>query len=395
VTLRRTLAAVFLAAAVPGGLAACGDGGGGDGDDDVLEPPMGIGDGPVLVDLSAPPPRQLSHMRLLEWDAAAETIRYNDRVVPYDLNTPLFSDYALTARATYIPDGEAATYDAEGVMAFPVGTVIVKTFYFADDFRTPGEDLRLIETRVLRHGEDGWEAWPYLWNDEQTEATLAVGGATMTIDFVDAQGQLQTSSYLVPQRNQCLSCHERNVGPGGSTVLTPIGPAARHLNRDYPYEGGVENQLTHLDAMGMLDGLPPMDDVPAAYDFAPIAAGGPDAIPDADVERAARDYLDINCAHCHDPNGAQGVTSQLFLNHDNEDAFRLGVCKRPGSAGEGTGGLFYNIVPGNPDESILVFRTETLEIGAMMPLLGRSLRDAHGAALVRRWVADMPPMDCE
>jgi hypothetical protein len=51
-------------------------------------------------------------------------------------------------------------------------------------------------------------------------------------------------------------------------------------------------------------------------------------------------------------------------------------------------------VPGDPDNSILVFRTETEVVGAMMPLIGRSLRHDTGAALLREWVAQMPPRDC-
>ncbi|MEM9072563.1 MAG: SO2930 family diheme c-type cytochrome [Myxococcota bacterium] len=359
-------------------LLSCGGGGGG------LS-------GPVEVDVSAPPPDRLSDMRLLRWDAASETIEYNDRVVPYDLNTALFSDFSLKARAIYLPEGEAMDYDAEVPFSFPVGSVIVKTFYFPADFREPDRNLELIETRVLRRTSAGWEAWPYIWNEEQSDATLRVGGDTREISFLDEAGEMQTSSYLVPQRNQCTSCHQRNVGEGGEAVLTPIGPAARHLNRDFAYLDGSENQLMRFASLGMLNGMPALGDVPAAY----AEATSVDDIPAADLDRAARDYLDINCAHCHDPLGTQGVTSQLFLNHDNDDAFRLGVCKRPGSAGEGNGGLTYDIVPGDPDDSILVFRVETTEIGAIMPLLGRSLQDTYGAALLRRWVAAMEPLDCE
>ncbi len=362
-------------------LLSCGDGGA----------PMSIEDGPVAIDLSERPPQRLSHMRLLQWNRETETLEYNSRVVPYDLNTPLFSDFSLKARAMYVPEGQALTYDANVPFVFPVGAVIVKTFYYPADFRDPDANLTLIETRVLRLTDDGWEAWPYIWNEAQTEAFLEVGGDTRAISFVDAAGATQTSNYLIPQRNQCGSCHSRNVGERMRATLTPIGPAARHLNRDFVYPSGSANQLEHLVELGMLNGMPTLSDVPQSY----AVVADPSAIPEEDVDRATRDYLDINCAHCHDPLGPQGVTSQLFLNHDNEDMFRLGVCKRPGSAGEGNGGLTYDIVPGDPDNSILVFRVETTEVGAMMPLLGRSLQDPYGAALVRRWVASMDPLDCE
>ena len=147
--------------------------------------------------------------------------------------------------------------------------------------------------------------------------------------------------------------------------------------------------------LGILSGLPALADIDASYDYRQVESLGAMNIPAEDVDRAARDYLDVNCSHCHDPLGPQGVTSQLFLNYDSEDPFRLGICKRPGSAGAGTGGHTYDLVPGNPDQSILFFRMETTEIGAMMPLIGRSLQDTQAVALIRRWIEAMPPQTCE
>jgi uncharacterized repeat protein (TIGR03806 family) len=353
-----------------------------------------ITDGPVQVDVEASPPERLSSMRLFEWSPEGGFV-YNGRVVPYDMNTPLFSDYALKERAIYVPEGAAATYDENGVFTFPVGTVIVKTFYFPADFRAPGEDLRLIETRVLMLTSEGWESWPYIWDEDQQDAHLAPSGETRAITFIDAEGVEQTSNYLVPQRNQCRSCHERAVGPGGENVQTPIGVRARSLNREHDYrDAGTRNQLEYLAELGMLDEMPSMDAVPAAFDFRRIEREGVASLTPAEVDRAARDYLDVNCAHCHDPSGVQGVTSQLFLNHDNTDTFRLGVCKRPGSAGEGTFGLDHDITPGHPDLSILYRRLETTRVGAMMPLVGRSLRHDPAAELIYSWIQAMPPAEC-
>jgi len=359
------------------------------------QPDAGVPDEPPTIDVEQPPPRLLSELNLLAWDRESEVVVYNDLAVPYELNTPLFSDYTAKSRAIFMPAGSSAAYDPNGVLDFPVGTVIVKTFIFADDLRTPDRDRTIIETRLLRRASSGWEAWPYIWNEDQTDADLKVGGKTLEVSFIDARGEPRTASYLVPQRNQCAKCHDRNVGPDQARILTPIGPEARHLNRDQAFADGVHNQLQYLADRGQLTGLPPLDEVPAAYDFRPVEQGGVDVVPDAELDRAARDYLDINCAYCHDPFGTNGVTSQLFLNHDSDDLFRLGVCKRPGSAGEGNGGLTYNIVPGDPDNSIMVFRVETVENGAIMPVLGRSIRHDVGAALVRRWVAAMDPVDCD
>ncbi len=344
--------------------------------------------GPVSVNLDGPPPAQLSATNLLVWDGTAFT--YNDRVVPYDLNTELFSDFALKDRAVYVPDGSSATYADNGVFDFPVGTVLVKTFSFPADFRAPTENITLVETRLLIRTAGGWQAWPYIWNEAQTDATLSPSGEVRTVTFLDAEGATQTSNYLIPQRNQCQSCHELK-DEADDTFITPIGPSARNLHRSLD---GV-NQLTAWTDAGILTGLPAVDSIEAATDFRPIAQDGIAGLDAAQIEAAARDYLDVNCAHCHNPRGVQGITSQLFLNHSNDDEFSLGVCKRPGSAGAGTGGFDHDIVPGNPDESILIFRVETTEVGAMMPLLGRSLAHDRAVELLRAWVGNMTPLVCD
>jgi uncharacterized repeat protein (TIGR03806 family) len=380
--MRRTLLGTAVFCATLLALTSCGEG------------RARISDGPVQVDVEARPPELLSSMRLFEWSPEGGFV-YNDRVVPYEMTTPLFSDYALKERAIYLPEGTAATYDDDGVFAFPVGTVITKTFYFPADLRSPDQDQRLIETRVLLLTSGGWESWPYIWDDDQQDARLAPSGQTRTVSFIDAEGAEQTANYLIPQRNQCRTCHERAVGPGGETVQTPIGVRARYLNRAHHYgDAGTRNQLEYLTELGMLQGMPAMNDLPSAFDFHRVEREGVASLTPAEVDAAARDYLDINCAHCHDPAGVQGVTSQLFLNHDNTDLFRLGVCKRPGSAGEGTFGLAHDIVPGHPDLSILYRRVETTRVGAMMPLLGRSLRHDPASELILEWIRAMPPAEC-
>ncbi len=381
----RAASAALLALA----LAACGS-----------EPDGGVDlTRPVSVDVDAPPRERLSDYNLFAWDPDTGVVTFNpvdDRVVAYDLNTQLFSDYALKQRAIYVPPGASLAYDAELAFTAPVGTVIIKNFAFPGDFRAPTQDVTLIETRLLIRYADGWRPLPYIWDDAQQDAVLSPAGDVRAISFTDVDGQAQTSNYLVPQKNQCETCHARKPSETGAPEIVPIGVKARHLNRTYGYGGAVGevNQLDHMRALGLLADAPPAESIPAAYDFRAIEAGGVDAIPATDVDAAARTYLDINCAHCHDPSGVQGITSQLFLGHDNTDLFRLGVCKRPGSAGAGTGGFEFDIVPGDPDTSILYFRLHTEDVGAMMPLLGRSLTHTRGSELIHAWIAAMPPQDC-
>ncbi len=389
--MRSIAASLFVLSLVLG----VGPGCNGEGDD-VVAPGPGVDLSlPVNLNLDEPPPKHLSSYNLFSW-SPADGFRFNQRVVPYDLNTPLFSDFALKQRAIYVPDGAAATFEPEQALGFPVGTVLIKNFYFAADLRAPAENLKLVETRLLVRHEDGWHPLPYIWDAEQRDAVLSPSGDVRTVEFIDAEGEARVANYLIPQRNQCETCHARQESTTSTPEIVPIGVKAWQLHRSYDYGGdvGTRNQLEHLAELGLLTGLPALETIAAAYDFGGIEAGGVSAIPAEDIERAARSYLDINCAHCHSPNGVQGNTSQLFLNHDATDLFRLGVCKRPGSAGLGTGGFTFDIVPGDPDTSILYFRTATEQVGAMMPLLGRSLTHEHGAELVRAWIAAMPADDC-
>ena len=71
-------------------------------------------------------------------------------MIPYDLNSALFSDYAEKFRFIKIPGGMHATYRDPGAFEFPVGTVIAKTFAYPTDARDPSKGRRLIETRILK-----------------------------------------------------------------------------------------------------------------------------------------------------------------------------------------------------------------------------------------------------
>ncbi|MFZ1680013.1 MAG: hypothetical protein WAT70_03245, partial [Rhizobiaceae bacterium] len=102
----------------------------------------------------------------------------------------------------------------------------------------------------------------------------------------------------------------------------------------------------------------------------------------------ARAWLDVNCAHCHRREGPAS-NSGLFLTYDETDRTALGINKRPVAAGRATGDLEFDIVPGDPEASLLLRRVESAEAGVMMPEIGRSLVDKEAVALLRSWIATM------
>jgi uncharacterized repeat protein (TIGR03806 family) len=295
-------------------------------------------------------------------------------VMPYALNTPLFSDYAQKSRFIRLPQGSAARYHAQEVLEFPVGTVLIKNFFYPIDARQPSQGRRLVETRLLIHETKGWRALPYVWNKAQTEATLEVAGDTQKVSWVDAQGNTRALDYMVPNVNECKGCHVRGK------QMQPIGPSARQLNGTLAYAGQPKNQLLHWQKTGMLQGLPPLAQVPKAPVWNNPATGN--------VTARARIWLDINCGHCHRPDGPAN-TSGLFLYIHEQNRARLGVLKSPIAAGTAARHVEYDIVPGKPMQSLLVTRLMSTSPGERMPELGRQLVHKESLQLIKEWIRQM------
>lgn len=345
-------------------------------------PPPHVDDRVVMAESPAP---LLSHYRFFQ-DLAMQ--RPNPGVTPYELNTALYSDGALKFRAVYIPRGSQAQYNSEGVFEFPVGTVLIKTFAFAADMRTPTENVRFLETRLLIRRADGWVAYPYVWNEEQTEARYSPIGADLPVSFTDEDGEAVTLDWAVPNRNQCKACHDR------SGEIVPIGPSARNLNRDMFYPEADGGRMHDVQIVVEADHAPQLDEWRRNGLVANIPATGVPRVPNAydpasgSVTDRARAYLDVNCAHCHNPQGP-GHTSGLDLRWSQTDPALWGVNKRPVAAGRASGGFAFAIQPGHPERSILVHRMASTDPGVMMPELGRSRVDDRAIALMNEWISGM------
>lgn len=304
---------------------------------------------------------------------ALKKLQPNARVLPYEPITPLFTDYAHKARFVWMPEGVQATVDKEGFIQFPGHSVLIKNFYYPADFRKPEADLDMVETRLLVKRAGKWEAFTYVWNDQDTDAELNVVGDFKGVSWTDEQGRARAVDYAVPNKNQCKSCHNRDK------ELLPIGPRVRYLNKALTYpDGATANQLERWQQAGM---LAPGD---WAAQFAPVADWDNPQV--GDTEQRALAYLEANCGHCHSPRGPAHTTG-LYLTTDYADSLtQLGFCKSPVAAGKGSGGRLFSILPGKPDSSILVFRMESNDPGIMMPEIGRAVAHEEGIALVRAWI---------
>jgi len=331
-------------------------------------------------------PEQLSAWGVLISDG--KHLELNISVLAYELNTPLFTDYAQKLRTVWMPPGEAAGYDANIEFDFPVGTIISKTFHYekATDWSDTSQKVvrqerdaklddkgrldlgavTLIETRLLVRYEDGWKAFPYVWNATQTEAWLEIAGDVRNLTLVDDSGELDFL-YIVPDANQCAACHAPNHTDAD---IRPIGLKARHLNRSKQIERWQQN-----DVLTGVEG-----EIPVAAMWSEAAS--------ATLAERARAYLDINCAHCHNSAGAAD-TSGLHLNSEAPLDRNFGICKSPTAVGQGSGDRMYDIYPGQPDESIMIFRMDHTDPAIAMPELGRSTVHAEGVSLISEWILSL------
>ncbi len=348
----------------------------------------------------------------------------NGRGVPFVLNSKLFSDYSTKYRAAFIPEGEQAIYrdGADGSNAtilFPVGTILAKSFAFADETSNSETvmETRLLIKRETSSGQVYWDGLEYIWSEENGRrvAKLEQGGGSASVAWYyhDVNsGELYdgaTDDYLMPNANQCLSCHSNDDAETGTA---PIGPKVRNLNRPFasesPIASGIEqhpingeNQILYWCQNGLMKNCPdelvlePTTSYLTSVERNPIfnvpGDSGAEADSDADIEARVRSYLEVNCAHCHNRRGlAQNTGFYLDVFREVNDTY--GICKGPTASGtEGRGGREYDIVPGSAADSILPYRIgpEATTLAAKMPPLARST--VHGAAfeLVTRWINEV------
>jgi parallel beta-helix repeat protein len=291
----------------------------------------------------------------------------------YTLSTPLYSDYAIKDRFVFIPEGQTAAYHQQAALEFPPGAVLVKSF----GYENARGHLDVLETRLLIRRRDGWRALVYKWDDQQQEAAIQFGGSPISVELHSGSAAGTHFTYQIPHLQRCSGCHLHNQ---------PIGTKAKWLNFEIDHQDEAVNQLALWQRLGLLD----VTDNELATAPAMPVWNDPTT---GSLDDRARAYLDINCAHCHNPSGAAN-SSGLFLNSEQPYGIQLGVCKPPIAAGRGSGGILFDIVPGQPEASILFSRLESTQVATKMPEIDKSIAHTEGLELVRSWIAQLPG-DCK
>lgn len=299
--------------------------------------------------------------------SSAAPTQLADVVIPYEVNSPLWSDGADKQRGLRLPEGgkihikDCAAHPDEcprgaadsGKWVLPVGSVLVKSFVF---------DGKLVETRLFAQlSDESWLGYTYRWNEAQTEAKL-VPDDRVQVSFDTGKRKLDWS---YPNRVDCMKCHN----PAGGSSL---GLETSQLNRSV--QG--RNQIAALAARGVFD-APPKEPYAAAY-VTPYKdqAGEPPA--GASLETRARSYLHANCAYCHRPDG-DFPNLDLRFTIGLEDTQLCGTPPLKGDMGVPTA---TNLTPGEPMQSITWLRMAAKPGEGRMPQIGTARVDEAGLTLI-------------
>ena len=298
-------------------------------------------------------------------------------VVPYQVISPLWADHAGKARFIVLPaNGTIDTSDSDG-WRYPDGTIIIKNFFITPDLAEP-DIWSPIETRLLIMEMGEWKNHTYVWNADRTDAKRHLPGAKIPYTQTDNSGQTTEQEYVVPNTNQCKDCHELNH------IGQPLGLVRRQLDREVTRNGEPVRQVDWLNELGIFS--PPLN-LGNTHSLV-------DPFGDAPLTARARSYLDANCAHCH-RDGGNGGPSGLVLLANEENPTTFGVCKGPVAAGAGTGGLYHDIFPGDPERSIMIFRMRSTDPEVKMPEIPNRIPHQAGIDLISEWIRQLPYPGCD
>lgn len=304
------------------------------------------------------------------------TLEVAEGVLPYGVQSALWSDGAHKERWLAVPQGGTIGFSASGAWSFPEGTVFIKHFALALDEGRP-EERRRMETRFWIAARDGqFYGAVYKWNEEQTDAELLPEAVDEQLIVLGSDGTARSQTYSFPAASGCSACHSQAAGwVRGVRTAQLNGDFDQGAARGEP--GTLANQLQTLESLGLV--AEPVGD-PAQY---PRLVGLSDE--SAAVEARVRSYWDSNCAMCHDGNAVARSWNARYEVPLEEQ----GVLMAAPRSGPGPDDLRL-IYPGDPERSLLYRRVNSDSPGLRMPPLLRNRVDGAYAELLRTWILSLP-----
>ena len=299
-------------------------------------------------------------------------------LIPYSVNAPLWADGAHVERFIALPgDSQIAMSAADGVgWSFPDGTALIQTFALDLEAGNPTSRHR-VETRLLTRQQGEWVGYSYIWNDEQTDATLADTAGTdraFTIQDSSAPDGSREQPWHYPSREECMGCHSR----AANYVL---GLTTLQMNKVHNYGTVSDNQLRTLNHINVFK--KPLSKSPEEY---------PNLVdpynPNEPLEARARSYLHAACANCHVHTGGGNARIVLDFTTDLDKTYSVGFQPQHDTYGIPDAML---IAPGDPERSILYQRVAQQGKGQMPPII-TSQQDLQAVQLLYDWITQMKPI---
>jgi uncharacterized repeat protein (TIGR03806 family) len=315
-----------------------------------------------------PMPKLLSQTEVF---ADLKTMTPQEFLIPYSVNSPLWSDGAVKSRWMALPENSKIHFTPAGEWTFPAGTVFVKTFQLPVDDTNP-KILRRLETRLLVRDTNGYiYGASYKWRADLSDADLVNAGTNENIPIKTSTG-IRVQKWFYPGRQDCLTCHT----PASGGVL---GVKTRQINGDFTYPNGVtDNQIRAWNHAGLFDAMLDENEI---SQFAKLVAVTNSAAP---LELRARSYLDSNCSQCHRPGGVEAFFDARF----DTPLEKQNLINGPIADPLGISGAKI-IVPGDTNKSILFHRI-SITGGSQMPPLARNLNDTSAIPVIARWIQSLP-----
>lgn len=309
-------------------------------------------------------PRRLSETGLF---ASVADHKMAPGVIPYSVNSPLWSDGAAKQRFLAVPGEKRVTFKNKGSWDFPDGSVLVKTFSlpFGESRKEP------IETRLLTRQDGEWFGYSYRWNQKRTDATLVEAVGRDEPVQVWRDGVIAEQLWRYPSRSECMVCHTR----AANFVL---GVSTEQLNRTHAYDVSTDNQIRTLNHIGLFTAR-----VAQSPEELPRLADPAD--PRETLSDRARSYLHANCANCHV--SAAGGNSRFSAVFD-QPLEKLQLIDRVPEHDRFDIDTARVIAPGVPERSVLLKRISLRGRGQMPPLASH-LVDADGVRLLTDWVRSL------
>jgi uncharacterized repeat protein (TIGR03806 family) len=306
-------------------------------------------------------PRKLSQTGLF---AQVKGHKTAPGVIPYTINAPFWSDGAHKERFLAMPPNARITFDERPDQGwqFDDGAVTVKSFSLDMEEGNPAS-RKYIETRVVVKQENHWVGYSYLWNDDQSDATLvAAGGLDKTYRVKEANGSVRQQKWHYPSRNECMFCHSRAAG-------FVLGLTTGQMNR--------AGQLQQYERWGLFTKALPNKPLPAYPD--PFDAT-------ADINHRVKTYLQVNCAMCHVNDGGGNSLMELGYRTPIANAHLIGEEPTHETLDLPNARL---VAPGAPESSVLLRRISRRG-EYQMPPTSTNRVDAAGARLLEDWIRQLP-----